>query len=820
MDFKVSMISRSLIIAGVASSLIACGGSSETNEAPVAGAVSAEADVSQEQTTVNLLASSTDPNGDALTVTEVGSAEFGTVSLDGNTAVYTPESTSNFGEDSFTFTISDGELTSEATATIDLVGTLSIQGQVIDSPIANATVSIIVNGEEYTVQADENGFYELPAKFSSLDSNQVVRITARGSEEFNQGNVTLSSMLTSIGKLLERAGDDFTLSRSDINDVNVTHVTTARDVLTRKAAGDQEVTADNIAEFGNAIDPQLLIQMAAVTKLIVDNDSFELPEGYETIEEFLNDDNSYNEFVETASAGGDSSPLNQAIEETLEDPDVMPELRMEDLYGTYMQIRRAPEFLKPDAAATWKISENGISQSQVVEAESPVVSFSLNGNKLVPDTENAKLSGSVNFAFLSEDAFEDRPEAKDAWVAYNGWSSFRPTQVQVTVQTDLVESSVISQSESELVLRNTTVYKQSAVTFEFEGQQYVAKPATESQSQNDIRLVKVDEFMQSELTFNVSEQSEWLLPPVKSSFSTLELVAYKLSADNSYAMQQSDIYLEQHSYTEQDVAGTWQLSEDKRHLTLTPTSGDYSIRLTRHRNDPDYKSVVTEYLYEGESKVTKLLYGMPTPQAPDFSVVDMVTESDLLFNSIVNYRDAVFWSDSDTLRVKEFMFDFNADGTGQQLSGLCKGELLSFGTVCSEPMQAAPDSIQEMTWELGGDAVFDELFIFNRNAQIETSDSMRYWLPLGFSDKDILSVLEWNVWTYYDTDGTPNGNSYILPRFNHYQLAERPEVYDPNATGTSSMTKTLFSEVESQTSSNLGYIIINPQVSPETQRKH
>jgi hypothetical protein len=823
MRFRTSRLTRSLIIAGFATSLVACGSSSDDNEAPVAGDVSAEADVTQEQTTIDLLANSTDPNGDELTVTDVGSAEFGTVSLEGNTAIYTPEGT-EFGEDSFTFTISDGDLTSEATVSLDLVGTLSIQGQVIDSPIANATVYILVNGEEFTVEADENGVYELPAKFTSLDNDQVVRITAVGSEEHGQAHVTLSSMLTSVEKLLEKAGDDFTLNRSEMNDVNVTHVTTARDVLTRKAAGDEEITAENVAEFGNAVDPQLLIQMAAVTKLIVDNDAFELPEGYESIEEFLNDDDSYNEFVETASEGGESSPLNQAIDETLEDPDVMPELSADDLYGRYIQVERAPAFLKPDAYNSWSINENGILSYQSTEQDTSRISFSLNGNKLIPDSDSAALSKFVGYVFVGESDFEGRPEAKAAWIEHNGWSSFISTQVETESQTDLVESTVISQTETELVIRNTTNYKQKAVTFEHEGQEYVALPGYESESQNDIRLVDFAAFMDSELTFDLTEQPEWLLPHVPFVQTSLDMAAYKFSSDNTYSLLQSDLYLEQEAgiYTEVDTSGTWELSDDGRHLTMTSGSGDYSVRLTRHRDTADYKSVVAEYIENGEPTVTRLLYGMPMPQESDFSAFEEVASSNLLFNSIVNYRQALYWDENDTLKIRDFMFDFESGGTGEQLYGLCKGESLEFGLICDEPMTVSAESTYDMLWELKENETLGELLSFRWNPNGNTSSLyIRNWLPLSYSEKNIFSVFEWNRYIAMDSEGNEIWNRVIIsPRFNHYQLAERPETSNPDAVSMSSAQKSSFEKLDSPEASNFGYTIINPQVERISQSKH
>jgi hypothetical protein len=68
-----------------------------------------------------LLANDTDPNGGTLSITAVGaaSAHGGTVSLVGNVITYTP--TANyFGADSFTYTVSDGALTSTATVSFNV----------------------------------------------------------------------------------------------------------------------------------------------------------------------------------------------------------------------------------------------------------------------------------------------------------------------------------------------------------------------------------------------------------------------------------------------------------------------------------------------------------------------------------------------------------------------------------------------------------------------------------------------------------------------------------------------------------------------------
>ena len=87
----------------------------DTNQVPTASAqsVTGDEDVSQ---TITL--SGSDPDGDTLTYALASQPSSGTVTLNGSTATYTPRG--NFsGSDSFTFTASDGSLTSsEATVSI------------------------------------------------------------------------------------------------------------------------------------------------------------------------------------------------------------------------------------------------------------------------------------------------------------------------------------------------------------------------------------------------------------------------------------------------------------------------------------------------------------------------------------------------------------------------------------------------------------------------------------------------------------------------------------------------------------------------------
>lgn len=93
---------------------VSCG-----NDAPVT-AGDAVAVPEDTPTVVDVLANDTDPDGDPLTLTQVGGAGHGTTTSNGATVRYTP--TADYcGPDSFTYSASDGGATTTATVTVAVV---------------------------------------------------------------------------------------------------------------------------------------------------------------------------------------------------------------------------------------------------------------------------------------------------------------------------------------------------------------------------------------------------------------------------------------------------------------------------------------------------------------------------------------------------------------------------------------------------------------------------------------------------------------------------------------------------------------------------
>ncbi|MEO7433210.1 MAG: Ig-like domain-containing protein [Dokdonella sp.] len=103
---------------GSGSALVTVTVAGRPNQAPVARNDTANAAFGQ-PATIAVLANDTDPDGDAISITGVGTAQHGTVVLSGTQVTYTPEPGFS-GNDLFTYTISDGR-GGTSTATVSVV---------------------------------------------------------------------------------------------------------------------------------------------------------------------------------------------------------------------------------------------------------------------------------------------------------------------------------------------------------------------------------------------------------------------------------------------------------------------------------------------------------------------------------------------------------------------------------------------------------------------------------------------------------------------------------------------------------------------------
>ncbi|MEM7744935.1 MAG: Ig-like domain-containing protein [Pseudomonadota bacterium] len=152
------------------------------NDAPIAKDDTFDTDEDR-SVTVDLLTNDTDPDGDTLTITSVGEVENGELVLnEDGTVTFTPDADFH-GEVSFTYEITDGELTSTATATI-------VVAEVNDGPVAQDDQSASVAGEAITIDLLGND------SDSEGDALSIVSFSGTGDhtvEDNGDGTITFTS---------------------------------------------------------------------------------------------------------------------------------------------------------------------------------------------------------------------------------------------------------------------------------------------------------------------------------------------------------------------------------------------------------------------------------------------------------------------------------------------------------------------------------------------------------------------------------------------------------------------------------------------------
>ena len=349
MNINKKVLTTSLLTAAI---LSGCGSDDEkeveqTPPAPHAPIASQDEATSLNGATVliDVLANDTDADGDTLSIVSTTEIQNGQLEIIDNKVSYTPKA-SYAGQETFSYQISDGELTSQSTVVVNATTELTLTGKVTDKPIAKATVTIEVGDKTFEAVADEQGNYSLP--ITVTDSTAIVKMTAKGSEAEGEGFIEFISIPGSFGSLIESAGDDNELSSDENFAMNVTNVTTAKFVLMTEANDGKEVSSlEEIQTAEKSISSDALLEVAAVIKLIVDNQEYNLPDTSSSLLDFVKAKDEYNSFVETVVAGNaQSNPLKTAIESIIDDKDLVEAVDVDAMSSLYYTIPDAlPGFL-------------------------------------------------------------------------------------------------------------------------------------------------------------------------------------------------------------------------------------------------------------------------------------------------------------------------------------------------------------------------------------------------------------------------------------------------------------------------------------------
>ncbi|ABM01316.1 carboxypeptidase-like regulatory domain-containing protein [Shewanella amazonensis] len=213
---------------------------------------------------------------------------------------------------------------------------VTIRGLITDEPIPYATVSVTLNGNTFTTVADENGAYSLDVLTTNIEQLLLIESSATNSETGD--SIDFVNLVGSFAKVL-----------SEDDPINVTNLTTAKYSLVLEAnGGEQPTTLAELEQAETAVDATELFQLAAIIKLIVDDPGYQLPEGYDSILDFIADEGAVDTFV----ASTPPEALEQALADILADSNLVAGFSAADVPSLYYAISTtSPGYLSRSGSA-------------------------------------------------------------------------------------------------------------------------------------------------------------------------------------------------------------------------------------------------------------------------------------------------------------------------------------------------------------------------------------------------------------------------------------------------------------------------------------
>lgn len=202
---------------------------------------------------------------------------------------------------------------------------VTLRGQVVDSPIANAVVTAAVGSRSFTATADAQGNYSLPIEVPQDAGASFVTLNADGVGA--QAFVELVSLAGDLSTLIAAAGSDGVLTAAESFVTQVTNVSTAEAVLLQQANGGQPITSTaQKSQLATGINGGDVLDLATAIKLAVDSpSSYPLPSGQATTLTLALNTEAREAFIASAQAQ-DPAVFQQTATAVAADPAVTPPL--------------------------------------------------------------------------------------------------------------------------------------------------------------------------------------------------------------------------------------------------------------------------------------------------------------------------------------------------------------------------------------------------------------------------------------------------------------------------------------------------------------
>ncbi|MDN3576295.1 Ig-like domain-containing protein [Chitinimonas viridis] len=279
---------RTLLSLILLQALLACGGgSSSGNFAPVAvtDVYSGSWNV---PISLDVMANDREPENETLRLISASGAVNGTVAIVSGRLLYTP-APGFYGDETLSYVIGDGHgNTATGRVELSIRARLLLRGSVYLGAAAPASVIAKVGTREVLASTDSAGNYRI--ELETGDGSEPVSLEAVGVGD--RRRVGLYAVLGDLGGLIFLAGNDFVLDTAELPGLELSELNTASYRLAELYKGAPLASSDELEALLPQLDPQALVEMAAVVRRAGDADA-SLPAGFADTRALLRNSTAY-----------------------------------------------------------------------------------------------------------------------------------------------------------------------------------------------------------------------------------------------------------------------------------------------------------------------------------------------------------------------------------------------------------------------------------------------------------------------------------------------------------------------------------------------
>ncbi len=212
------------------------------------------------------------PNSDSSAISytweQISGPEVLDLVEDSNTLTFTTPKVSEDTEAQFKVTVTDGSGGVTEKLFIVIIEkpfySFVINGVIGAEPLANATVTLKVNGKAYTTTSEEGGAFAFSLTLGHSSKDKVITLESKGLAP--NEHIALSTVLGSVENVSTASGDDNIVSMEELPVLKLNSYSTALHVLLEGI--DSESNIDNQVELEHAFSRVSSSNISALTKVI------------------------------------------------------------------------------------------------------------------------------------------------------------------------------------------------------------------------------------------------------------------------------------------------------------------------------------------------------------------------------------------------------------------------------------------------------------------------------------------------------------------------------------------------------------------------